>query len=82
MLHSLRAKKGSGIERIDTLEIICGALGIELWELLKPYENDTMDNPCVLGLISVRHKSFCGRIKLQKKGNPRELCQEIRFKRH
>ena len=30
------AKKGSGIERIDTLEIICEALGIELWELLKP----------------------------------------------
>lgn len=27
------AKKGSGIERIDTLEIICEAIGIELWEL-------------------------------------------------
>lgn len=32
------AKKGSGIERIDTLEIICKSLGIELWELLKPDE--------------------------------------------
>ena len=32
------AKKGSGIERIDTLEIICEVLGIELWELLKPDE--------------------------------------------
>lgn len=29
------AKKGSGIERIDTLEIICEAMEIELWELLK-----------------------------------------------
>lgn len=29
-------KKGSGIERIDTLEIVCQELGIELWELLKP----------------------------------------------
>ena len=32
------AKKGSGIERIDTLEIICEMLGIELWELLKQDE--------------------------------------------
>ena len=32
------AKKGSGIERIDTLEIICEVLDIELWELLKPDE--------------------------------------------
>lgn len=30
------AKKGSGIERIDTLDVICETLGIELWELLKP----------------------------------------------
>ncbi len=29
-------KKGSGIERLDTLEIVCQKLGIELWELLKP----------------------------------------------
>ena len=29
-------KKGSGIERIDTLEVVCQELGIELWELLKP----------------------------------------------
>jgi transcriptional regulator with XRE-family HTH domain len=29
-------KKGSGIERLDTLEIVCQELGIELWELLKP----------------------------------------------
>ena len=28
--------KGSGIERLGTLEIVCGELGIELWELLKP----------------------------------------------
>lgn len=28
-------KKGSGIERIDTLEVVCQELGIELWELLK-----------------------------------------------
>lgn len=34
------AKKGSGIERIDTLEIICESLGIELWELLKPESTD------------------------------------------
>ena len=29
-------KKGSGIERLDTLEVVCQELGIELWELLKP----------------------------------------------
>lgn len=29
-------KKGSGIERIDTLEVVCQELGIEIWELLKP----------------------------------------------
>lgn len=29
-------RKGSGIERPDTLEIVCRELGIELWELLKP----------------------------------------------
>ena len=29
-------KKDSGIERIDTLEVVCQELGIELWELLKP----------------------------------------------
>lgn len=29
-------KKGSGIERLDTLEIVCRELEIELWELLKP----------------------------------------------
>lgn len=29
-------RKGSGIERIDTLEVVCQELGIELWELLKP----------------------------------------------
>ena len=30
--------KGSGIERLDTLEIVCSELGIEVWELLKPEE--------------------------------------------
>lgn len=38
------AKKGSGIERIDTLEIICEVLGIELWELLKPDKNNVTND--------------------------------------
>jgi len=29
-------KKGSGISDINTLEIVCRELGIELWKLLKP----------------------------------------------
>ena len=31
-------KKGSGINNINTLEIVCQELGIEVWELLKPEE--------------------------------------------
>ena len=33
-------RKGSGINDINTLEIICRELGIEVWELLKPDEED------------------------------------------
>ncbi len=36
-LHSGEGgKKGSGINDLNTLEVVCQELGIELWELLKP----------------------------------------------